>query len=428
MHNLALELSSQGHVISGSDDEIYNPSRTRLEQAGLLPDQMGWYPEKISTGIDLVILGMHAHLDNPELAKAQALGVHVVSFPEYIGQHSPARHRAVITGSHGKSTTTAMIMHALKSADIQFDYVVGGMVEGFERMVRLSGADIIVVEGDEYLSSRIDSTPKMNHYNGTILGVTGIEWDHMNVFPSFDEYKDQFRICIQDCLDREGLVFWYENDQHLQMIIRSSEGSNTSPYAALKQNSTMEIEMDKNLFPVGVFGTHNMANMSLARHISQQFGLSDEQFFRAMSSFRGVGKRLELIKDDPLVYLDYAHAPSKVRATVLALRNRFPHHRILTIYELHTYSSLNHKFLPNYHDTLVGSDRAVVYFDEHALKMKRMPMLATGFIEKCFAHDNLVVYSERDQLEEFVKNNSSDYDTILLMSSGNFGGLDLNEI
>lgn len=423
MHNLAMELAVQGHIVSGSDDEIYDPAYSRLKNAGLLPSQVGWNSDQITREIDLVILGMHARQDNPELVRAKNLDLEIMSFPEFIGRFSKAQKRVVVAGSHGKSTTTAMIMHVLKKLNIKADYLLGGILPGIDRMVNLSGSDILVVEGDEYLSSRIDPTPKMLHYNGNIVVITGIEWDHMNVFPTYDDYTSQFANLIDSVNRSGGKIFWYKKDKQSEELINKSKSLRHLSYGALDQDENLNIKFQKAIYPVKIFGKHNMANLNAARQVCNELGIGDDDFFQAITDFVGVKRRLELVTQDPRIFLDYAHAPSKVKATVKAVKEQFPDDKILAIYELHTYSSLNKDFIPNYKHTLENADEAIIFIDEHALKMKRMPSLDPKLVRKSFDHKNITILSDRVDLKKHFDDAKSIFDTILLMSSGTFGGL-----
>ncbi len=427
MHNLALELQGQGHEITGSDDEIYDPARSRLSAVGLLPDQMGWAPQRIDSNIDIIILGMHAQKDNPELLAAQDMGLSIMSFPEFIGETIKARSKIVVAGSHGKSTITAMIMHVLNYLQIESDYVLGGMLAGFKRMVSLSGASIAVIEGDEYLSSRVDSTSKMMHYHGDIVVISGIEWDHMNVFPTVENYIEQFEKLIEQTTREGGKVIWYEGDPYLGNLMREVSQGTGIAYDNLKVDDSGAVVWDGKQYPIAVFGDHNLANMNAARLACIEVGVNAGDFFAAIASFEGVGKRLELIFSEPVVYLDYAHAPSKVRATVHAVRSRHRQSKILAVYELHTYSSLNAQFLPHYEDTMSRSDQAVIYYDNHALAMKQMPALERNVVKEAFG-EGTHVYRDQSELKDYLMSVKSDYDVILMMSSGTFGGLDLDEI
>lgn len=426
MHNLALELQAQGHHVSGSDDEIYDPARGRLEEAGLLPEFIGWDSERITTDIDEIILGMHAHLDNPELIRAQELGISISSFPEYIGKAIQKKKSIVVSGSHGKSTTTAMIMHALQYNDIHSDYALGGMLKGFDRMVSLSDAPIAVIEGDEYLSSRLNPTPKMWHYHGNVIIITGIEWDHMNVFPSLENYIEQFEILIKQSVDEGATIIWYQEDEYLQKLMSSVPGPQSIPYKALEYQSG-KINWEGSQYSINIFGRHNMANLSAGLQACRMIGIQPESYLDSMNSFNGVGKRLELIGKEPVTYLDYAHAPSKVRATVEAVSSKHSSDKILSVYELHTYSSLNKDFLPNYHNTLSKSDRAIVFYNSHALEMKRMPPLEKALVQEGFGGEVLVI-DNRDELQNVLEATRKEYDVFLFMSSGTFDGLPIRDI
>lgn len=426
MHNLALELLAQGHQVSGSDDEIYDPARSRLKAAGILPATIGWDIKRISTKLDIIILGMHAHKDNPELAEAQRLGLKVVSFPEYIGEAIQGKKRIVVCGSHGKSTITAMIMHVLKHEKIESDYALGGMLEGFDRMVSLGDATIAVIEGDEYMSSRVDPRSKMMHYHGDVVIITGIEWDHVNVFPTFDIYVEQFQRLISQTIEENSKLIWYKLDEHLPDLMKDIAQEASISYEGLDHRAGA-IEWENHLYDMQVFGQHNLANMNAARLACEEVGVSAEAFFNAMSSFRGVGNRLEKIHDDPIVYKDYAHAPSKLRATVAAVREKYPTKRILAIYELHTYSSLSVDFMPHYKDTMQPADRALVFYDKHALAMKRLPDLQPESVQEGFGAGVLVL-REVNKLHEFLLEAKDEYDVILLMSSGTFAGLPIQQL
>ena len=426
MHNLALELQYLGHHVTGSDDEIYDPALSRLASADLLPAEMGWNAERIGINIDTVIVGMHAHLDNPEWNRAKELGINILSFPEYIGRTINATERIVICGSHGKSTTTAMIMHALRYNKKTFDYLLGGLLDGFDTMVRLRGEDIFIAEGDEYLSSREDRTPKMHHYQGTTVVITGIEWDHMNVFPTQQAYRSQFEKLIADTLDRNGQVLWYEEDEQLKALTSSLEDESLIPYRELATTDHGDIIDGSESIRIGVFGKHNMANMGAALEVSLRLGLSRSEFLSAMPSFRGVDRRLQKLSHSPLVFLDYAHAPSKVSATVHAVKNRYRDKEVIAFYELHTYSSLNPEFLPQYAGSMNPAIKAYVFVDKKALEMKRKQMLDQDAIIEAFCHVNMTVIMDRQKLEEVVQKEYSLAKVFLFMTSGTFGNLDLH--
>lgn len=428
MHNLALALQKNGHIVTGSDDEIYNPAKDRLEKAGLLPKAYGWFPEKITNSLDLVILGMHARADNPELKLAQEIGIPVMSFPAFIYSHAKEKLRIVVAGSHGKTTTTSMIMHVLRHAGRSFDYLVGAQLAGFDTMVQLSDAPIMVIEGDEYLSSPIDRRPKFLHYRPQIAIVTGVAWDHINVFPTYEEYCHQFALLLSHLADG-GQVFYYGHDKDLSDIVNRS-GSKAQAYEAVPheiingQISAKTVIGDQ---PLQVFGDHNLANLSAARLACLAVGITEAQFWEAATHFKGAAKRLQnLVSGERFsAWLDFAHAPSKAKATVDAVRKLQPNRRLVACLELHTFSSLNKDFLPLYKNTLEAADVAAVFYSPHTLEMKKMPPISPTEIQLAFGKEGLLVFTEKDDLARFLKDQNFDNANLLLMSSGNFGGMDI---
>jgi UDP-N-acetylmuramate: L-alanyl-gamma-D-glutamyl-meso-diaminopimelate ligase len=431
MHNLALALKHNGFEVTGSDDEIYEPSRSRLADAGLLPDEMGWHPERITTDLDAVILGMHARPDNPELKKAQELDIPIYSFPEYIYENSKNKTRIVVAGSHGKTTTTAMIMHVLKYNNIDFDYLVGAQLEGFERMVRLSDAPFIILEGDEYLSSPIDRRPKFVHYHPHIAILTGIEWDHINVFPTFENYLSQFELLL-DSFEENGTLIFYQHDEYIKEVLKKSTHSiEAIPYEAfdsvIKKDQTFLKRWGLKNIPLKVFGAHNLSNLRAAYEVCMKIGIDAEAFYKAIQSFDGAAKRLELLyeNDHFTAWKDFAHAPSKVRATTNAVKAQFPHRKLVACLELHTFSSLNKVFLPNYSATLNAADVACVYYSEHTLQMKKLPPISPDDIRAHFNFLDLKVFTCEKALKAFLKNQKWKEANLLMMSSGRFNGLDL---
>lgn len=430
MHNLALDLLAQGHTVTGSDDEIFDPALTRLKEKGLLPETFGWFPDKITPQVDAVILGMHARADNPELLKAKELGLPIYSFPEFIYEHSKNKTRVVVGGSHGKTTTTAMIMHVLHTLGKQFDYLVGSAIDGFERMVRISDAPVIILEGDEYLTSPIDPRPKFLVYHANIAQLTGIAWDHINVFPTFEGYVHQFDLFINQLPDGAPLAY-YADDEHLQKLVTPHANRlQLFPYVALPhtvENGQTFLTTTGGKLPLQVFGLHNLQNMAGAKHLCNQLGISDDDFYTAISTFGGTARRLEKIKDTGslVVFRDFAHSPSKVKATVDAVKQQYPHHKIIACFELHTFSSLNKNFLSQYHQTLTQADDALVFFNEHVLELKKMPPLDIETVAEAFG-GSVKVYTESKMLHRYlhsaIKNNS----VLLLMSSGNFDNLPLD--
>jgi len=434
MHNLAIALHKKGYRVSGSDDELFEPSKSRLDGYGLLPETVGWDPERITPDLDAVILGMHAKSDNPELIRARELGIRIFSYPEYLYEQSKNKTRIVIGGSHGKTTITAMILHALKYAGMDCDYMVGAQLDGFEVMVKLSHeAKIMVIEGDEYLTSPIDPRPKFHLYIPDIAVLSGIAWDHMNVFPTFDCYLDQFRK-FTDLITPGGCLIFSEDDPELIKISRSTRKDirvfpYTAPPHAITGGVTHLILGDQT-FPLQIFGRHNLMNLSAALKVCTLLGLKEHEFFAAMTTFKGASKRLELISKNPstAVYKDFAHAPSKVRATLVAVREQFPGRSVIACLELHTYSSLNREFLPHYAGTLDAADLAMVYFNPHALQLKRLPSITKEQIFEGFANSALQVFNDSGALQEMILSLPTENSVFLLMSSGNYDGMDLQQL
>ena len=431
MHNLALALQNNHHTVSGSDDEIYNPAKDRLAAAGLLPASFGWDASRITTDLDAVILGMHARPDNPELLRAQELGLNIYSFPEFIFQNSTHKRRIVVAGSHGKTSTTAMIMHILRKSNRKFDYLVGAQLDGFETMVQLSDAPVIILEGDEYLSSPIDRRPKFLHYKPDITIVTGIEHDHVNVFPDFKIYKKQFSL-LAESKTADGKLFYFAEDEHLQDIMASNDFEcDCEPYSALKSEvkdgKTIAFDSKGNPHELQIFGKHNLENLNAAFLVCQEYGLTEEECWAAAETFAGAAKRLELIEknESSNIWRDFAHAPSKVRATTNAVAVQYPDRELVAVFELHTFSSLNKDFLGNYADTMNAADRALVCFSEHTLKMKKMPMLDKEEVATAFNHPNIEVFTEPEKLSETLRGLNFANTNLLLMSSGKFGGIDI---
>lgn len=435
MHNLALALHENGHSVSGSDDEIYEPAKSRLAAKGLLPETFGWDASRIHPGLDAVILGMHARADNPELLQAQALGLKLYSFPEFVYEHAKAKKRVVIAGSHGKTTTTSMVMHVLRHNGYDFDYLVGAQLEGFDTMVRLSDAPIMVIEGDEYLASPIDRRPKFLHYQADIAIITGVAWDHMNVFPTFPDYLRQFELLIQSLSAASSLI-WCKTDPDLAVLAAHFAGQQFA-YEALPYTQTetqcVAISPAGQQYPLAVFGDHNMQNLQAARLACLQLGLNDEQFFIAIGSFKGAAKRLQHLShragQNLDIFLDFAHAPSKVKATVAAIKAQFPTRRILACLELHTFSSLNQAFLPQYKGSLNPADSCAVFYDAHTLHMKQMPALDKTYVAAQFEHPALQVFDEATGFHAWLDEAlQAENAVLLLMSSGKLGGWDLSAL
>lgn len=431
MHNLALALLEMGHEVSGSDDEIYNPARDRLDAAGILPKE-GWRAENIIDDLDLVILGMHARKDNVELLRAQELDIPIKSFPAFVYEATKDKKRIVVGGSHGKTTTTSMIMHLLKSHNLAFDYLVGAQLDDYKNMVYLSeDRPFMVIEGDEYLTSPIDRTPKFWHYKPDILVLTGIAWDHMNVFPTFEDYLYCFEKVINDLSD-EAILIYYEGDEHLRTLVANAAGNFTRvPYGALGYRiENGQYYLDQNENPLQVFGQHNMENLGAAVEVCKALNLPERKTLNFIPNFGGASKRLDFINSYRLgnAYYDFAHAPSKVKATVEAVKSLKPESDLIAVLELHTYSSLNKDFLPAYHATLNQAKHAFVMYSPKTLEIKRLPAIEPSFIQEIFDHPNLTVCTDKTSLEKALSDLYLDNDTdLLFMSSGRFGGLDMAE-
>lgn len=428
MHNLALALHDEGHAITGSDDQILEPSRSRLAAAGLLPPAEGWYPERITPDLDAVILGMHARTDNPELAAALALGLSVQSYPEFLYHATADKHRVVIGGSHGKTTVTSMVLHVLQRVGRAADYMVGAQLAGFDRMVSLSrDRDLAVFEGDEYLSSPLDRRPKFFWYRPHLTLLTGIAWDHINVFPTEADYVEQFRVYLTT-VEPGGTVVYCAADQRLAGLVEAARGIRTVPYAPPAweevDGTTRLVFPDGGKCTTRLVGTHNFENVAGARALCAELGVPGHAFDAAIADFEGAARRLEAIEESPeaVVYRDFAHAPSKVRATTAGVRASYPDRRLLACFELHTFSSLNRDFLPTYAGSLDAADEAVVYFDPEVLVHKRLPELDAAFVQRCFGRDDLKVVTSRGELEGIWAGWQAGKRAVLLMSSGWFSG------
>ena len=432
MHQLAIELQQNGHIVSGSDDEIFEPARSNLLQAGLLPEYSGWAPERITPDLDLIILGMHAHADNPELQRALESGIPVLSFPAFVARFSQDKQRIVIAGSHGKTTTTSMIMHAFQEAEMDYDYLVGAKLEGFSRMVKLTmEAPIMVLEGDEYLSSALDPNPKFLHYDPDILALTGIAWDHMNVFPTFANYLAQFSIFI-DSIEAGGtLIYSSEDDEVAQLVQghpRATSGElqclpySTPPYH-IEGGQTSVLVNDKPV-PLRVFGQHNLQNMEGARLVCKALGIDTDAFYEAIQDFTGASRRLEKLHEtsDFTVYRDFAHAPSKLKATTRAVKEQHPDRKLIAFMELHTYSSLNKDFLGQYQGAMNDADLACVYFSPEVVAHKRLPAISVADVKTAFGRPDLTVFTNNGDLQTYLSSLDKHNAVLLLMSSGNWGG------
>lgn len=434
MHNLAIALHTRGLQVSGSDDEIYEPSKSRLKSHGLLPEHMGWFPENIHSSINAIVLGMHAKADNPELLKAQELGLKIYSYPEFLYEQAKRKTRVVIGGSHGKTTITSMILHVMEYHNIDVDYMVGAQLEGFDVMVKLTDAnDFIVLEGDEYLSSPIDRRPKFHLYQPNIALLSGIAWDHVNVFPTYDGYVEQFKLFV-DSIVEGGSITYNEEDDEVKRVVEESENTiRKLPYqtpAYTIENGQTFLETPEGPLPIEVFGKHNLNNLGGAKWICQHMGVDEDDFYEAIASFKGASKRLEKIGEgnNSIAFKDFAHSPSKVEATTNAVKAQFPDKTLVACLELHTFSSLNADFLKEYKGTLDAADVAVVFYSPHAVKVKKLEEITEGQIADAFENDHLIIYTNPVDFKSFLFSQNFENTALLLMSSGTYGGLDFEEI
>lgn len=434
MHNLALALHDKGDVVSGSDDEIFEPSKSRLAKKDILPEKFGWFPDKIDDKIDAVILGMHAKPDNPELKKAQELGLKIYSYPEFLFEHAKRKTRVVIGGSHGKTTITSMILHVLHYHDREVDFMVGAQLDGFENMVHLTeDNDFILLEGDEYLSSPIDRRPKFHLYQPNIALLSGIAWDHINVFPTFENYVEQFEIFLESMTNGSTLVYNEEDEILTKLAQNTNKPTRKHAYKTPDyhlEDGVTYLDTPEGPMPIEVFGEHNLQNIAGAKWICQHMGVDEDDFYEAIATFKGASKRLEPIAETEkaLVYKDYAHSPSKVKATTTAVKAQFPDKTLLACLELHTYSSLTAEFLKEYEFALNAADEAVVFYSPKALEIKQLEALTETQIFEAFGRNDLKIFTEPKSFQEFLKAKNFQNHVLLLMSSGNYGGLDFDEV
>ena len=434
MHNLALALHNKAYQVTGSDDAIFEPSKSRLEKKGLLPIEFGWFPEKITPNIEAIILGMHAKSDNPELLKAQELGLKIYSYPEFLYEQSKNKTRVVIGGSHGKTTITSMILHVMHYHNIEVDYMVGAQLEGFETMVHLTHEnDFIVLEGDEYLSSPIDRRPKFHLYKPNIALLSGIAWDHINVFPTFENYIEQFEIFVNQ-ITKGGILVYNEEDETVKKVAEETTNTirrlpYTTPSYSVEDGITL-LDTPEGQMPIEVFGAHNLNNLAGAKWICQNMGVDEADFYEAIASFKGASKRLEKIAEGKrkVAYKDFAHSPSKVSATTKAVKAQYPNRKLVACLELHTYSSLNAEFLKEYEGALDAADVAVVFYSPDAVKIKQLEEVSYEQIASSFKRDDLIIYTKPAEFKEFLFNSDLNNSALLLMSSGNYGGLNFDEV
>ena len=429
MHNLAIALHNSGHTVTGSDDQIFEPSYSRLKDKGLLPEKEGWQASNIDQELDAIILGMHARKDNPELVRGQELGINIFSYPEFLYEVSKDMTRVVIAGSHGKTTTTAMVLHAMQHADRSTNYMVGAQLEGFDCMVELeSGSEFMVMEGDEYLSSPIDLRPKFHLYRPNITVITGIAWDHINVFPTFNSYVEQFKIYV-DTIEPGGALIYNQDDEVLKELVESSDAPvKRFPYSIpthFIEEGTTFIETLEGNMPLQIFGKHNLSNLEAARWICLEMGLQEDEFYDAISSFKGAQNRMERIGGQYIpVFRDFAHAPSKVKAAVAALAEQYG--RVRAVLELHTFSSLNPDFLPLYDGVLAPAEEKWVYYSPQAVAHKKLPTLSSEDVRSAFG-EGVRVFNDQKELQEALRN-TGENNAVVMMSSGNFSGLNFDEL
>ena len=434
MHNLALALHHKGYEVSGSDDAIFEPSKSRLAKYDLLPPELGWFPEKIDKQLDAVILGMHAKPDNAELLKAQELGLKIYSYPEFLYEQSKEKTRVVIGGSHGKTTITSMILHVLHYHDREVDFMVGAQLPGFETMVHLTEEnDFILLEGDEYLSSPIDRRPKFHLYKPNIALISGIAWDHVNVFPTYENYVEQFEI-FADSISRGGILVYNEEDAEVKRIAEAATAPTrkhaySTPEYSIEDGETL-LETPEGPMPISVFGKHNLSNLAGAKWICQHMGIDEDDFYEAIASFEGAAKRLEKIGETAsnIAFKDFAHSPSKVAATTKAVKNQFPDRKLFACLELHTYSSLNAEFIKGYKGALDAAEEAVVFYSPEAVAVKQLEVISKEQIEVAFDRDDLIIFTDAEAFKTYLKQQQFDNAVLLLMSSGNYGGLDFDTV
>lgn len=434
MHNLAIALHNKGYQVTGSDDEIFEPSKSRLKSRGLLPESYGWFPKKINSSIDAIVLGMHAKADNPELLRAQELGLKIYSYPEFLFEQSKNKTRVVIGGSHGKTTITSMILHVMHYHDKDVDYMVGAQLEGFDVMVKLTEEnDFIVLEGDEYLSSPIDRRPKFHLYKPNIALLSGIAWDHINVFPTYDNYVEQFRIFV-DSIVSGGSITYNEEDAEVKRVVEASVNTirklpyHTPNYTV--ENGQTLLESSEGPLPIEVFGKHNLNNLAGAKWICQHMGIDEDDFYEAIATFKGASKRLEKIAESrtSVAFKDFAHSPSKVEATTKAVKEQYGNRTLVACLELHTYSSLNAEFLKEYKGALDAADVAVVFYSPHAVEIKKLKEVSHQQIANAFEREDLIIYTNPDDFKQFLFSHDFTNKALLLMSSGNYGGLNFDEV
>jgi UDP-N-acetylmuramate: L-alanyl-gamma-D-glutamyl-meso-diaminopimelate ligase len=428
MHNLAIALSRKGANVTGSDDEIFEPSRTRLEKQGILPASIGWDANRISSELDAVILGMHAREDNPELLKAKELNIPIYSYPEYLYEQSKTKTRVVIGGSHGKTTITSMLLHVVNELGMNVDYMVGAQLEGYDCMVKLTeDAPVMILEGDEYLSSPIDRRPKFHLYRPNVAIISGIAWDHINVFPTFENYVDQFDIFCSLIEPNGTLIYNTEDEEVNKLGEKYASTLNAIPYKTptyeVAEDGT-RLFFDDEIFNLKIFGGHNLQNLMGAMRLGEAIGIEPKEFFRAVQSFTGAGKRLQKVAEKGAftMFKDFAHSPSKLKATTKAVKEQFAERHVVACMELHTFSSLKKEFLPHYKDAMKMADEAVVYYSPEVVKHKKLEPISKELVAEGFG-GNVLVMNETEEVLQFIRSKKWNNAVLLMMSSGNFDGI-----
>jgi len=432
MHSLAIELKANGHNVTGSDDIIYDPAKSNLKFHNLLPVQYGWNPNNITSELDMIILGMHAKENNPELIEAQKKNLLILSFPEFIFRYAKSKKRIVISGSHGKTTITGMILHVLNENNIDTDYLLGAKIDLLDKQVSLTNSKVIIIEGDEYYSSALDLKPKFMHYHPDILIVSGVSWDHFNVFPTLVSYQNAFKSILNQVIEYSGKIFYCDNDVFLSSFLKNTpsvEAYSLPEY--IVKNGQFSLVNNDNIIPLKIFGKHNLHNMQAAKIVCRELGVSDQQFYSSIQTFKGASRRLTLIKNlnnHSSVYYDFAHSPSKVLATINAVRELNPHRYLLACFELHTFSSINIDFIPNYADVFLECDEVWIYVADKTVKIKGLKNITKDFISSVINHQKLSLIKDKFELSNMLTSISLSNTNLLLMSSGNFSGLNIQSI
>ena len=433
MHNLAIALNRKGYTISGSDDEIFEPSKSRLEKEGILPKHLGWNPQNINSSLDAVILGMHAREDNPELLRAKELNIPIFSYPEYLYEQSKNKTRVVIGGSHGKTTITSMILHACRELGKDVDYMVGAQLDGYDCMVKLSeNAEVIILEGDEYLSSPIDRRPKFHLYKPNIALLSGIAWDHINVFPTFENYVSQFdRFC--ELIEPSGKLIYNESDAEIvNLAIKHKNhieitGYNTPSYEVTDFGT--QLNWDSKSYDLKLFGEHNLQNLMGAMRVCEAIGISNKDFLTSISNFTGAGKRLQKVveSNDFIMFKDFAHSPSKLKATTKAVKEQYANRKLIACMELHTFSSLKKEFLPHYKDAMRAADFPLVYFNPQVVAHKKLELISKADVSQGFG-GGVFVANQTQEVLDFISSKIQEQCVLLMMSSGNFDGVNFESL